>query len=331
MAGVSGTAAARGRADMQDRTDDFPPNLGRLSRGDWLATIRRIGQERGFAEPLGKSHAGIYVEESDTLLVTFETIPGIEALSPTRTPFGFEMVRALGWSCLTVLSQGDTWFRDPRVYGFFDQILDDGFFDEFEQVIFYGAGPCGYAAAAYSVASPGARVLALQPQATLDPRVTEWDDRFTEQRRRDFTARYGFAPDMLDAAQRAHILYDPRERLDAMHSALFERRNVARFRLPFMGGALQSELMALDLLPDVLRAVAEDRLDTACFAELMRARREHPPYLRRLLAQLDAQDRPGLARMLCRNVVARMNAPRFRRRLAQLEAEAEPGGTAAED
>lgn len=306
---------------MQGKTGSFPPDLTGLSRADWLAALRGIGQQRGFAEPLGKAHAALYVEEGDTLLVTFETMPGIETLSETRTPFGFEMVGALGWSCLSVLSHTDTWFRDPRVFGFFDNLLDDGFFDEFDRVIFYGAGPCGYAAAAFSVASPGARVLVLQPQATLDPRVTEWDDRFADQRRRDFTSRYGFAPDMLDAAHHAWVIYDPRERLDAMHSALFERRNVTRFRMPFMGGALQSDLLALDLLPSMLRAIAEDRLDTRAFAAMLRARRDHPPYLRKLLARLDAEDRKGLARLLCQNVVGRMHAPRFRRRLAQLEAE----------
>ena len=40
----------------------------------------------------------------------------------------------------------------------------------------------------------------MQPQATLDPRVAEWDDRFLHMRRTDFTDRYGYAPDMLDAA-----------------------------------------------------------------------------------------------------------------------------------
>jgi hypothetical protein len=53
--------------------------------------------------------------------------------------------------------------------------LITGFFDDFDQVVFYGAGQCGYAAAAFSVATPGATVVAIQPQATLDPRVTEWD------------------------------------------------------------------------------------------------------------------------------------------------------------
>ncbi|EBA09666.1 hypothetical protein [Sagittula stellata] len=299
----------------------FTPDFSELGRGEWLTALKGLGEEHGFAEPLGKRHAGIFIEDGDTLLVSFETMSGIEALSETRTPLGFDMVRDHGWSSLSVLSHGDTWFRDPRVFGFFDQLLDDGFFDEFERVVFYGAGPCGYAAAAYSVAAPGARALLLQPQATLDPRVTEWDDRFTDMRRQDFTSRYGFAPDMIDAAEKAWVLYDPYERLDAMHSALFERGNVDRYRMPFFGGALQTDLRLMDILPKLLIEVADGTLDTARFAEHMRARRNHPPYLRKLLARTDASQRDRLGLMLCRHVTARMNAPRFRRRLAQLEAQ----------
>lgn len=305
---------------MEPQTKSFSPDLSNHSRAEWLVTLRRIGEEYGFAEPMGKHHAAIFVEEGDTLVVGFETMSGIEALSETRTPIGFDMVNANGWSSLSLLSHGDTWFRDERVYAFFDQLQDDGFFDEFENVLFYGAGPCGYAAGAYSVTAPGARVLMLQPQATLDPRVAEWDDRFAEERRRDFTSRYGFAPEMIDAAERAYVIYDPRERLDAMHSALFEKSNVTRFRAPFMGGALQADFRALDLLPSLLTAAAEGRLDPPLFSAMMRARRDHPPYLRRLLMRLDADQRDGLSRILCQNVVGRMQAPRFRRRLAQLEA-----------
>jgi len=94
--------------------------------------------------------------------------------------------------------------------------------------------------------------------------------------------------------------------------------------LPFCGNALQGELMALDVRAPMLRAVAEDRLDTKTVANMMRARRDHPAYLRRVLAQLDVDQRPYLARMLCQNVVSRMHAPRFRRRLAELEAQLDP-------
>lgn len=310
---------------MSEAQAPFPPDLTGLPRNDWFAALRRIGKDTGFAEPLGRTHAGVFVEDGDTLLVTFETIPGIEALSKTRTPFGFEMTGRLGWSSLSMLAHRDTWFRDPKVFEFFDHLTDDGFFDDFETVIFYGAGPCGYAAGAFSVAHPGSRVLMLQPQATLDPRVTEWDDRFAELRRLNFTARYGYAPDMVDAAEKAYVLYDPRERLDAMHAALFTKKNVSRMRMPFWGGALQGDLMALDILPQLLELVEEDALDTASFASLMRARRDYPPYLRKLLAKTDGDERLGLSRRICTNVVSRMHAPRFRRRLSQIDGEVEAG------
>ncbi|MCT4559356.1 MAG: phosphoadenosine phosphosulfate reductase [Pelagimonas sp.] len=298
----------------------FAPDLSKCSAGEWLSDLRDIGQEHGFSVSLGRKHAGIFIDGNDTLLVSFETIGGIKALSETHTPFGFDLVRSNGWSSLSLISSGDTWFRDPMVYGFFDQLMDDGFFDEFENVIFFGAGPAGYAAAAYSVAAPGARVLTLQPQATLDPRVTEWDDRFPEQRRMDFTSRYGYAPDMIDAASAAYVIYDPHQMQDAMHSALFERRNVTRFRVPFMGGALLNDFRTMDLLPSLLTAVAEDRLTTQTFARLMRARRQHMPYLRKLLAHTDREQRLTLSRWICANVGPRMSAPRFRRRLEQIEA-----------
>jgi hypothetical protein len=316
---------------MQDQTDLSAVDLSGLERKQWLRQISEIGDSDGFTEPLGAQHHAVFVERGDTLLVSFESAPGIDALSETATPLGWEMARECDWSTLTVLCTADTWFRDPAVYTFFDQLLDDGFFDDFESVLFYGAGPCGYAAAAYSVTAPGARVVMLQPQATLDPRVTEWDERFPEMRRTDFTSRFGYAPDMLDAAQRGYVLYDPRERFDAMHSALFARPNVDRFRLPFMGSALQGDLLDLELLVPLLSAAAEDRLDRLSFARMMRARRDHTPYLRKLLMRLEGDGRMALAERLCENVTRRMDAPRFRRRLTALRAMRAQADQDAED
>ena len=306
---------------MQDQTDLSSVDLTGLRRGQWISAVSQIGEAEGFSEPLGKRHHAIFVERDDTLLVSFESLPGIEALSETSTPLGWEVSGRTGWSTLTLVSSRDTWFRDGRVYAFFDQLLDDGFFDDFETVIFYGAGPCGYAAAAYSIAAPGARVVMLAPQATLDPRVTEWDERFTEMRRLNFTSRYGYAPDMVDGAEKAWLLYDPRERLDAMHSALFHRPNVTRLRLPFMGSALQADLLELDLIVPLLEAVAGDGLDDLAFAHMMRRRRDYTPYLRKLLARLESDGRQALAMTLCENVTRRLDAPRFRRRLEAIRAD----------
>ncbi|QUJ77989.1 phosphoadenosine phosphosulfate reductase [Sulfitobacter albidus] len=292
-----------------------------MKKADWRAAVAQLCDEDGYFESIGKRHFAAFVERSDTLLVTFETLQGIAALSSLAHPMGWEMMQTYGWSSLCLASDGDTWFRDGKVYAYIDRMIDEGFFDEYETVLFYGAGPCGYAAAAFSVACPGARVLAVQPQATLDPRVTEWDDRFTHMRRTDFTQRFGYAPDMLDAAERAFVVYDPHQTTDAMHAALFTRPNVEKLRIPHMGGAIQTDLLEIEQLGPMLKAMADDGLDTLGFARMMRARRMHPPYLRNLMAALDARDRPHLVEALARNVTTRMHAPKFARRLEQLKKE----------
>lgn len=304
---------------MTDETPTLETSLLDLPRREWLAAVEEIVDEDGYLEPLGRRHHAIFIEKGSTLLVTFETLQGMHALSDMGQPLGWEMLRDHGWSHLCLASNGDTWFRDKSVYGYFDRLIDDGFFDEFDTVVFYGAGPCAYAAAAFSVASPGARVLAIQPQATLDPRVTEWDDRFTDMRVQDFTTRYGYAPEMLDAAEHAYVIYDPREQLDAMHAALFTRPNVDKFRMRFMGNALQTDLLEMGTWAPLLQAVATDQLNTAFFAELYRARRDYRPYLRNLLDSFEAEGRTELVEMLCANVSERMRAPRFRITLRKIQ------------
>ena len=304
---------------MVSGTPTIETSLVDLPRSDWMDTIRDITEDAGFHQNLGPRHFAAFVEGSSVLLVTFETMQGMHALSERAQPLGWEMVRDHGWSHLCFVSDGDTWFRQQSVYRYTDRLIDDGFFDGFDKVIFYGAGPCGYAAAAFSVASPGATVVVIQPQATLDPRVTEWDDRFTDMRRTDFTSRYGYAPDMLDAAESAFVLYDPYERLDAMHAALFTRPNVTKLRLPRMGDAIQTDLLEMEWLSDLLGNAVEGTLDTHKFAQLYRARREYPPYLRNLMAALDRGGRDRLLWALCTNVTTRMRAPRFARKLNELK------------
>lgn len=303
---------------MQDAPNSLNQSLAGLDKAAWKAGLTAIAEECGMFQPLGPRHFATFVDEGDTLLVSFETVGGIRSLSEDALPLGFELVRRKGWSHLCIISDGDTWFRDPLLYGFFDRLIDDGFFEDFDRIVFYGAGPCAYAAAAFSVAAPGATVLAIQPQATLDPRMTEWDDRFADMRRVSFTDRYGYAPDMLDAASQAFVLYDPRVQLDAMHATLFQRRNVTRLRLWHMGEALQTGLIEMKLLIPMIAAAGAGKLTEAGFHRVWRKRRDYRPYLQNLLQHLARTDRVYLQALLCRNVTARMNAPKFQRILDRL-------------
>jgi len=296
-----------------------PTNATDTDEQEWLARLEDVGDEPGYFKPLGSKHHAVLTEGSSTLLVTFESVETIRENSEKEMLLGFDLITEKGWSHLGILAEGCTWFRDPDVYSYFDKLLDDGFFENYDRVVFMGAGMCGYAAAAYSVVSPGCTVLVFNPQATLDPRVTEWDHRFKSGRRASFTNRYGYAPDMVEAADRVFLLYDPEEEMDAMHAALFTRPHITKLRCRFLGKDIMKGLIGMDILQPLVDAVCEGENVPKRFHSLYRARHKYPPYLNRLLTHLDDDDRCIMSGMLCRHAVNHVEAPRFKDRLESIE------------
>ena len=284
-----------------------------------ISRLKREGQARGHYQPLGAQHHAIFTDKTPTLLVTFESFNDILADDDNGQPLGFDLVADNGCSHLGIISEGCTWFRDPAVYAYFDRLIDDGFFDDYERVIFMGAGMGGYGAAVFSVAAPGCTVILMNPQATLDPRVAEWDQRYLSMRRTSFTDRYGYGPEMVDGADQVFILYDPEEEMDAMHAALFTRDHVKKLRCRHLGHHILDDLINLDILQPLLETANSGGDIAAKFHQLFRARHNYLPYLRRLLMQLEDNDRTTLAGLLCRRVTSQMNAPRFSRRLTAIE------------
>jgi len=268
--------------------------------GRWQALLDRSGTG-AWLKALGPDHAAVWAPGGDTLLVTFEQARKILTGETAGQPLAAQLAEPAGWSRLTLVAHGATWFRDPAVFRFFDERIDSEFFDGFDRVVFYGAGMCGYAACTYSVAAPGAAVVALAPQATLDPARLDWDRRFLIARRRDFASRYGYAPDMIEAASCAAILYDPAQTLDAMHAALFDGPNVLRLCAPCCGDALEAHLADMGILPELIDAAGEGQLSSEVYHRLFRARRRHAPYLAALIDRLDRSGRKDLALRVCRH------------------------------
>lgn len=300
-----------------------PAADGPLSRDGVLAMLDRMGEDSGYFEPLGTRHWAFFVDEAPTLLVSFEQLEDIRA-RPDQLPLGHALAKEKGWSHLCLIADGDTWYRDPRVYGYFDRLVDDAFFEDFDHVLFMGAGVQGYAAAAFAVAAPGAAVLLMAPQATQAPAIAGWDKRMPQARRLDFTSRYGYAPDMVEGAGRVFVLHDPTVPQDAMHAALFRGRHVTHLPCRHLGGRIDWALSHMQILAPLTQAAMDASLTRQRFAVLWRARRNFGPYLRVLLTEAQAKGRTGLEKMICRNVTKRVNAPRFRKRLADiLAAEAE--------
>ncbi len=314
---------ADGDLSDMDRDDDGAGETAApqavLDRDQWFARIDELCSEEGYFEPLGRKHSAYFHDDGPILLVSFESLDRILARKG-QMPFGHDVAVANGWSHLTVICDGETWFRDPAVWGYFDRLVDEAFFEDFDRVLFYGAGAAGYAACAYCVCAPGATVLAISPRATLDPAIAGWDYRAVKLRRLDFSSRYGYAPDMTEGASRVFVIYDPQLPENAMHAALFRADWVTPLPARNFGETIESAIEQAGLLPQLLTAACEARLDPVSFARLWRMRRRFSPYLRAILRKADLAQRPLLALMICRSVVKRMGGPRYRRRMLELEA-----------
>ena len=307
---------------FEDRQLDIETNLIDLGPESWREQIRQISRANGFFEELGSDHYAGFLEAGNNLFVTFENAQRVRNTAFAAEPRGYAYARHDGWSHLAVFSKGVSWFRDPALYAFFDRLMDDGFFDDFDNVLFYGGdGGEAYAAAAYSVSAPGATVIAMRPQATLDAKMTSWDPRFFAERRMDFTSRYGYAPEMLDAAARAFVIYDPQERFDAAHAALFRRDNVMLLPCPLFGRELDRTFDRMGIHDLMIKLAMDNALGKRRFFQLIRARRYDPNYARDLVGHLLDRDHIWLAQLLCNYMIKRDRTGFFQEKLETLTEE----------
>lgn len=244
-----------------------------------LALLSEDLGKDGYQRVLDANHVATYVARGRTLLVTFEDLRP-KPLALEMPPIGLDFADDKGWSLLHIGTRKDTWFRTSSVYRFFDNLIDDAFFEEFDHVAFYGAGFGGYAACAYSVAAPGANILAISPQASLDINRAGWDRRFPWSRRIDFKSRYGYAPEMSEAAQNLFLMYDPYVSLDYVHASLFHGAHVQHLPCRGFGSRFAEKLQEAGLLHVALQAVAKGEFDRSHFYKELRKLRRTSNYAR---------------------------------------------------
>lgn len=306
---------------MTDHALEFEANLAKLDDSAWADRLDELAEEYGYGHALGANHRVVFLDAGPKLIVTFENAEHIRKHNLGAAPFGFQYAQVDGWSVLTIISDSESWFRDAAIYGYFDRLIDDGFFEDFDDVLFFGANGGAYAACAYSVASPGAMVLALRPQATIAPQIVGFDTRYTDQRRLDFTSRYGYAPDMLDAAHHAYVAFDPTQRLDAIHAALFTAKNVTPLRCNHLGGRLDLTLEAMGVLEDMIQGAMDRTLTRFNFAKMMRARRSQMTFMRALHRRAMQTGHPVLAANVCAHALRKTDDAFFETKLAELAAD----------
>ncbi|WP_149139592.1 hypothetical protein [Gemmobacter caeruleus] len=286
---------------------------------DWAGIAAMLAGEKGWVRD-GDSHSFLFVPRgSDTLVVTFDNLDIAMTKREDRRPWGYGFIEKQGWDMLGVMANGWTWYRDPWVHEQFDDLATSAFFDGYKRVVFYGASMGGYAACAFSPACPGADVVAISPQSTLDKTLVPWETRYHTAWDRDFSGPYGDAAEVSKAAGRVILLYDPYEPLDSGHVARFTQGNVLKLRAPLMGHRLGSSLQQMGVLSKVTTGALNGTLTEAEFYGLLRARKGFARYQKELFKRAIARGRPDLARRIGRFVLTRGGNRFIRKSMAELE------------
>ena len=208
-------------------------------QSDQLAALQVLSDELGFFEAIDAQHHAFHVTGGDTLLVTFES--GAKLWGP-------DVATAIDASLLMIHADGPTWFRSPDLFDFVDDLTDEGFFDDFDTVLFAGAGMGAYGAGAFCVAAPGAEVLLMQPIATLERAKVPWEVRNRKAWSLRWGPRYSYAPRSVQAANHVTVISDPTETLDAMHASLFQADHTTHLRIPHAGPRVLTMLHSINLL-----------------------------------------------------------------------------------
>ena len=285
------------------RVTPNPPEPAEPSES-WDKIATELAGKDGWYRAGTNGHSFLYIpRSSDTLVVTFDNLDIAMTKREDRRPWGYSFIKEQGWSMLGVLAGGWTWYREKWVSDQFDKLKKEGFFKQFDLVVFYGASMGGYAACAFSAAAPGCDVVAISPQSTVDKDIVPWESRYKVVWDQDFSGKYGDAAKVSKKANRVSILYDPYEPLDAQHAARFTGKNVQHLRAPLLGHRLGSSLNQMGILSPIILGALDGSLTSEEYYKLLRTRKNSPRYQRELFKKAVGKGHKDLARSMGEHIL----------------------------
>lgn len=295
---------------MQDATisaSDLP---------DWYGEIPPAERGSGLRQLVGQAQILLCDRGTTQLVVTFGHSDDIDHPELDWPAWTDRLIRKRGWSHLAIHAPKGSWYRDAALVDELEKLRNDGFFERFDAVMFFGPAPqgSGFAALSFAALCPGAHVLALDAQSTLDPRTAPWDDRFAAAPGADWTLPFGDAATSLAKAGAAYVVIDPLQRLDRRHLARLPARQVTVLHGVGLYEDIGVALKRMGLLDEIFTAAAAGTLTPATFYPMIRARKDLYLYRQVMERHLDARGKSALKK---RFVAA------FRKRSRRRKAEAE--------
>jgi hypothetical protein len=263
----------------------------------------------------------MFAPRSKRLVVSFDNI-SIAREEGQRWPWGFKVLwQEMGCSVLGVMGAQRNWFRSEFVHDAFEALRDQGFFEQFDEVLFYGASMGGFAALVYQQCAPGANVLAIAPQSTLNRTILPQEDRWGWTTKLDWEGRFNDAAGATGTAGDVFIIADPYYKPDFDQVSRITGDNVTWLHTPFMGHQLPNAFVVMGIMKQLLYAAAESTLTPALFYRLFRARNDLPRFQHDLLMEAEKRGKIRSAIRICEYTLKKRNAGNIKKTLEKLQAE----------
>ncbi|WP_135507350.1 glycosyltransferase family 2 protein [Roseovarius aestuariivivens] len=240
----------------------------------WFDELRPGGDGEGFMERHLR-HSLMFVKRPvNRLLVTFDNLSNVSDTSPDREPWAFKFAKDANISHLGVMAHVADWYRDADLIARFEKLRDEGFFDGYDRVTFAGVSMGGYASIAFASLVPGAHVVSINPQSTLNMDIVPWETRYEGGRRQDWTLPLSDAAALTGELGCVNIFYDPYHELDRQHVSRFSGDNIRIFNCRYSVHKTAVFLRKIDALKPVMHAAVFETIDEVEFYRLYRGRRD---------------------------------------------------------
>ena len=269
----------------------------------------------------GPENALMFAPRSKRLVVVFDNISNVRE-EGQRWPWAFKVCwQEMGCSVLGVMGTQRNWYRHDFVHDSFEALRDQGFFEQFDEVLFYGASMGGFGALVYSQCAPGANVLAIAPQSTLDRKILPRDDRWGWTAKLDWSGRFNDAADVLKTAGNTTIISDPYFEPDVDQITRIRGERLTHLKTPFMGHQLPNAFVVMGILKPLLYAGVNDNLTPELFYKLFRNRRDLPRFQHDILMEAERRGKVKSAIRVCEYTLKKRNAKNIARSLERLKDE----------
>lgn len=271
-----------------------------LSAPRWLDELRPGSEGAGFLEKSVRHSLMFVARPSTRLLVSFDNLSNVNDADVLREPWGFGFAQENSLSHLGVMAHVGDWYRDAALIARFERLRDEGFFAGYDRVVFAGVSMGGYGALAFASMVPGAHVVAINPQTTLDPERVPWETRYVTGQRQDWTLPLSDAAALTRHLGRVNLFYDPYHALDRQHMDRLTGDNLRMFRCRHSSHKTAVFLRKIGALKPVMEQCVFDELSPAAFYRLYRARRSLPWFRGAVSDYFQRTQRPEVAERFTR-------------------------------